>query len=273
VSVVAEFYKCCILLSLQVKARKWILLKHFEGLPKRSDLDLQEEELPPLKDGEFLAEAVYLSVDPYMRGFSKSMKPGDVMIGEQVARIVESKNANFSAGDFITARFGWRSHTIADGTNKLQAARKIDATLSQPKSTAIGILGMPGATAYFGVLEILTPKEGETMVVNGAAGAVGSVVGQLAKIKGCRVIGFAGSDEKVAYLKELGFDAAYNYKTVSSLSDALKEGCPNGIDMYFDNVSYCMFVCYFQSRHNLYKYSYCSHGHTTSCPIPFLYVN
>ena len=85
--------------------------------------------------------------------------------------------------------------------------------------------------------------------------------------------GFAGSDEKVAYLKELGFDAAYNYKTVSSLSDALKEGCPNGIDMYFDNVSYCMFVCYFQSRHNLYKYSYCSHGHTTSCPIPFLYVN
>jgi prostaglandin reductase 1 len=127
-----------------VKARKWILLKHFEGLPKRSDLDLQEEELPPLKDGEFLAEAVYLSVDPYMRGFSKSMKPGDVMIGEQVARIVESKNANFSAGDFITARFGWRSHTIADGTNKLQAARKIDATLSQPKSTAIGILGMPG---------------------------------------------------------------------------------------------------------------------------------
>jgi prostaglandin reductase 1 len=240
-----------------VKARKWVLAKHFEGLPKRSDLVLKEEELPPLEDGEFLAEAVYLSVDPYMRPYSYSMKLGETMMGEQVARIAESRSVDFSVGDFITGRFGWRSHSISTPKDQKMGIRKINPALSQPISTAIGVLGMPGATAYFGLYEILTPKEGETIVVSGAAGAVGSAVGQLAKLKGCRVVGFAGSEEKVAYLKEIGFDVAYNYKKVESLFAALKEGCPNGIDMYFDNVGGDMTDAVFPLLNNFARVSVC----------------
>ncbi|KAL5481907.1 hypothetical protein EMCRGX_G022181 [Ephydatia muelleri] len=252
-----------------VIARKYVLKSHFQGLPKREDLEIVEEELPPLKDGEFLTETLWLSVDPYMRLMIQSVNPGDIMRGEQVARIIESKNPDYKVGEVVVAHFGWSTHTIV-GEVALKHSpplfRRLDPSIPHSRpSTAVGVLGMPGATAYFGFLKSCSPKPGETLVVTGAAGAVGSAVGQIAKIKGCRVVGFAGSDDKVAYLKSIGFDEAINYKTVTSLSDAVKKACPNGVDMFFDNVGGEFFevvlsrmntfgrvaVCGFISQYNL----------------------
>ncbi|XP_063770279.1 prostaglandin reductase 1-like isoform X2 [Pseudophryne corroboree] len=162
------------------------------------------------------------------------MKEGDVMIGTQVARVIESKNAAFPVGGYLVTNCGWKTHFISDG----QGAHLLPPIWpeSLPKSLAVGAVGMPGLTAYFGLLEICNPKEGEVVLVNGAAGAVGSVVGQIAKIKGCKVVGSAGSDEKVTFLKEIGFDEAFNYKTVNSLEEALKKASPEGYDCYFENV-------------------------------------
>ncbi|XP_063770269.1 prostaglandin reductase 1-like isoform X1 [Pseudophryne corroboree] len=218
-----------------VIAKSWIMVKHFDGAPKPEDFKLIEKELPPLKNGEVLLKSVFLSVDPYMRPYSRIlMKDGDVMIGAQVARVIESKNAAFPVGGYYTANSGWTTHFISDG----QVLQAIPSSWpeSLPKSLALGTVGMPGLTAYFGLLEICNPKEGEVVLVNGAAGAVGSVVGQIAKIKGCKVVGSAGSDEKVTYLKEIGFDEAFNYKTVDCLEEALKKASPEGYDCYFENV-------------------------------------
>ncbi|XP_077977783.1 prostaglandin reductase 1-like [Glandiceps talaboti] len=218
-----------------VKSKKFILAKHFDGFPKDTDIKLVEEDLPDIKDGEFLCEAVYLSVDPYMRPYSKfMMKEGDVMIGQQIARVSNSKNKDYPVGTNILASVGWRSHFISSGGKGIDA--KMDfLPPNVPLAQGMGALGMVGMTAYFGFLDICQPKEGETLVVNGAAGAVGSLVGQIAKIKGCRVIGYAGSDEKVTFLKKLGFDEAFNYKKVD-LDESLKKAAPNGVDLYFDNV-------------------------------------
>ncbi|KAF2900196.1 hypothetical protein ILUMI_05991 [Ignelater luminosus] len=222
-----------------VKAKKYVLLQHFSGFPKESDLKLVKEELPELKDGEFLVEAVYLSVDPYMRAYEPRLELGTVFIGAQVAKIIESKSREYPVGKYVVGDFGWRSHTIAD-----EKAAKSEALLVQilpdlgqlPLSLGLGILGMPGNTAYFGFLEICEPKAGETVVVSGAAGAVGSHVGQIAKIKGCKVIGIAGDDEKGKWLlDELGFDYFINYKK-PYLAKTLAQCAPNGIDCYFDNV-------------------------------------
>ncbi|XP_048788444.1 prostaglandin reductase 1 [Lagopus muta] len=218
-----------------VTAKVWVMKKHFEGFPQTSDFEMKQEVLANLKDGELLLESVFLSVDPYMRPYSKrSMKEGDVMIGTQVARIVESKNPAFTVGTFVVANRGWRTHFISDGTdlNLLPA----NWPESLPKSLALGTVGMPGLTAYFGLFEVCKMKPGETVLVNAAAGAVGSVVGQLAKIGGCKVVGCAGSDSKVAYLKKIGFDEAFNYKTVTSLDEALRKASPDGYDCFFDNV-------------------------------------
>ncbi|NXD72762.1 PTGR1 reductase, partial [Eolophus roseicapillus] len=223
-----------------VTAKVWVLKKHFEGFPKTSDFDLKKIELPSLKDGgkwmlSLLLESVFLSVDPYMRPYSRrDMKEGDIMIGTQVARIVESKNPAFTVGVFVVARSGWRTHFISDGKD-LQALPS-GWPESLPRSLALGTIGMPGLTAYFGLLEVCKMKPGETVLVNAAAGAVGSVVGQLAKTGGCKVVGCAGSDDKVAYLKKIGFDEAFNYKTVTSLDEALRKASPDGYDCFFDNV-------------------------------------
>lgn len=219
---------------MSVVAQKYVYSERFKGMPKRSDLKVEKETLRPLKDGEILAKAVWLSVDPYMRLFADSYTIGQTMVGEQVAQIVESKNPGFKEGDYVIASFGWRTHTISNGDQVHKLDRKMFT--DQKLSTALGVLGMPGATAYLCFIEVCLPKEGETVVIDGAAGAVGSIVGQIAKIKGCRVVGFAGSDEKVAYLKELGFDEAVNYKKVDSLSGAMQKTCPKGIDIFFDNV-------------------------------------
>ncbi|XP_028397896.1 prostaglandin reductase 1-like [Dendronephthya gigantea] len=161
------------------------------------------------------------------------LKEGDVMINFNVAgKVIESKDETLPIGTKVVGPLGCRAHAVIAG----KQLTKLDFLDDLPTSVGLGAAGMPGLTAYFGVLNILAPKEGETLYVNSAAGAVGAVVGQIAKIKGCRVVGSAGSDEKVAYCKSLGFDEVFNYKTVTSVEDALKAACPNGIDMFFENV-------------------------------------
>uniref|UniRef100_A0A3P9H6L0 Prostaglandin reductase 1 n=1 Tax=Oryzias latipes TaxID=8090 RepID=A0A3P9H6L0_ORYLA len=198
-----------------VQAKSWILLKHFDGFPKDSDFEVKVEELPEPRDGEVLLEAVFLSVDPYLR-------------------VIQSKNSAFPVGSHVVSSCGWTTHSISDGKDltPLMSDWPKDVSLS----LALGAIGMPGLTALYGVEEVLDLKAGETLLVNAAAGAVGSVVGQIAKIKGCKVVGSAGSEAKVAFLKELGFDEAFNYKTVSSLEEALRKASPDGYDCFFENV-------------------------------------
>nr|XP_019605102.1 PREDICTED: prostaglandin reductase 1 [Rhinolophus sinicus] len=217
-----------------VHAKSWTLKKHFEGNPTNSNFELKTVELPPLKNGEVLLEALFLTVDPYMRVVAKSLKEGDKMMGQQVARVVESKNSAFPIGTIVLASSGWTTHSISDGKELEKMPAEWPDTL--PLSLMLGIVGMTGLTAYFGLLDICGAKSGETVLVNAAAGAVGSAVGQIAKLKGCKVVGTAGSDEKVAYLKKLGFDFAFNYKTIESLEETLKKASPDGYDCYFDNV-------------------------------------
>jgi NADPH-dependent curcumin reductase CurA len=219
--------------------RQFVLESRPTGLPTEANFKLIDTPIPALNDGEFLAHARYLSVDPYMRGRISGMKSyaapveiGQVMVGGGVAEVVESKNPQFAPGDMIGIYMGWQEYIVSKGGG----ARKLDPSIA-PVSTAEGVLGMTGLTAYFGLLDVCNPKAGETVVVSGAAGAVGSIVGQIAKIKGCRTVGIAGGDDKIAWiLNECGFDAAFNYKTADNYSAKLKELCPNGIDVYFDNV-------------------------------------
>ncbi|XP_054218370.1 prostaglandin reductase 1 isoform X2 [Homo sapiens] len=217
-----------------VRTKTWTLKKHFVGYPTNSDFELKTSELPPLKNGEVLLEALFLTVDPYMRVAAKRLKEGDTMMGQQVAKVVESKNVALPKGTIVLASPGWTTHSISDGKDLEKLLTEWPDTI--PLSLALGTVGMPGLTAYFGLLEICGVKGGETVMVNAAAGAVGSVVGQIAKLKGCKVVGAVGSDEKVAYLQKLGFDVVFNYKTVESLEETLKKASPDGYDCYFDNV-------------------------------------
>jgi hypothetical protein len=209
------------------------------GFPKETDFRLVEAPVPTPGPGQFLVRSLYLSVDPYMRGrmnAAKSYAPpvelGGVMVGGVVGQVVESHHPRFAAGEIVEGYFGWQQYAVSDGAG----VRKVDPSLA-PVSTALGVLGMPGLTAYFGLLEIGKPQPGETVVVSGAAGAVGSLVGQIAKIQGCHVVGIAGTDEKVRYVvEELGFDSAFNYKSARNYRAKLKALCPQGIDVYFDNV-------------------------------------
>ena len=208
-------------------------------MPKESDFQLVDSPLPSPQPGQALVQSVYLSVDPYMRGRMTGVKTyadpvniGDVMVGGTVGKVLESKDPSLQPGNFVAGYWGWQEYAVVDA----RGLQKLNPQLA-PVSTALGVLGMPGMTAYFGFLEICQPKPGETVVVSGAAGAVGSLVGQIAKIKGCRAVGIAGTDDKIKYLvKDLGFDGAFNYKTTSDYAAKLKELCPNGIDSYFDNV-------------------------------------
>jgi len=225
-----------------MKLKKWVMVKHFEGFPKDSDFELVEEDIPELQDGDVLFQATHLSVDPYMRPYMAHFPEGTTMIGQQLGKVVATKNDQFPIGKMCLVTGGWVSHYLYNPTKqgKVEDQRPppvipIPDISPLPISYLLGCLGMPGCTAYFGLLELCKPKAGETVVVNAAAGAVGSVVGQIAKIKGCNVVGFAGTDDKCAWLKELGFDHAYNYKTCD-LDKVLKEGAPKGVDCYFDNV-------------------------------------
>lgn len=217
-----------------VTSKYYTLKKHFVGLPREDNFEVVEKVLPPLADGEFLVECDYLSVDPYMRPYSRKLKEGSKMVGTGVGHIKQSKNPDYPVGSIVTGPFGWASHAIPDKSLVQSNMFRIIPEIKHI-SYALGTLGLTGMTAYFGFLDICTPKAGETVFVNAAAGATGAVVGQIAKIKGCRVIGCAGSDEKCAYLKEIGFDSAINYKT-ENLDQQLTALCPRGIDCFFDNV-------------------------------------
>ncbi|XP_018335847.1 prostaglandin reductase 1-like [Agrilus planipennis] len=226
-----------------VVAKKFLLAKHFQGEPKENDFQMVEETLPSIKDGEYLVEAVFLSVDPYMRAYAHNIPEGSLMVGGQIGKILESKNSKFPVGKYVFGDFGWCSYTINDGNAPDRKGPRISPPFvlpdfgNVPLSVGLGALGMPGLTAYFGFLDICKPKPGETVCVSGAAGAVGSLVGQIAKIKECKVIGIAGSDEKGSYLTDvLGFDKFVNYKK-DNIDKKLTEIAKDGIDCYFDNVA------------------------------------
>jgi NADPH:quinone reductase len=208
-------------------------------MPCESDFQLVEAPIPTPGPGEALVRALYLSVDPYMRGrisgqngYAKMVEPGSVIVGGVAGQVLESNDPRLAEGDYVEGQLGWQEYAAASA----KTLRKIDPKLA-PVSTALYVLGMPGLAAYFGLLEICRPQPGECVVISGAAGAVGSLVGQIAKIKRCRAVGIAGSDEKVDYLTgEMGFDSAFNYRTAQDYDAKLRELAPNGIDVYFDNV-------------------------------------
>lgn len=219
--------------------RQLVLKEYPVGAPGPEHFDLVEAPVPEPGPGEALVRGIYLTVDPYMRGrlrpgpsYAEPQKIGEVMVGEVAGEIVASNAVGFAPGDFVAAHTGWQTHGLADGRD----LRKLDPDAA-PISTALGVLGMPGLTAYFGTLDVLRPKAGDTLVVNAASGAVGSVVGQIAKIGGCRVVGIAGSKAKIDFITgELGFDAGIDHRETTDMSAALAEACPDGIDCYFDNV-------------------------------------
>jgi NADPH-dependent curcumin reductase CurA len=208
------------------------------GVPTPANFHIVDTEVPQLHDGEILVRTLYISVDPYLRGrmregrsYVPPFEIGQVIVSGVVGEVLESRAPEFQAGDIVTGMLDWRLYNVA----KAAELRKLDPRVA-PVTTALGVLGMPGLTAYFGLLDIGQPQEGETVVVSGAAGAVGMTVCQIAKIKGCRVVGIAGSESKNKYLTaELGVDAAVNYKK-PDWKEALKEACPKGVDVYFDNV-------------------------------------
>lgn len=209
---------------------------------KASDFEYREESIPSLGDGAVLVRTIYLSLDPtnriWMSDMPQYMPPveiGQVMRGIAIGVVEESKNPNFQRGDLVSGMLGWQDYTIVP-ENNISSFSRLPHPLPYPLTAFLGPLGSTGWTAYFGLLDIGQPKAGETVVVSAASGAVGSVAGQIAKIKGCRVVGITGSDEKCHWLtQELGFDAAINYKT-ADLERELAQLCPDGIDVYFDNV-------------------------------------
>ncbi|MBC3787044.1 NADP-dependent oxidoreductase [Spirosoma utsteinense] len=216
-----------------------VLASRPKGMPDTATFQFEDVQLSPLKPGEVLVEPTYFSVDPYMRGRmndAKSYVPpfvvGEPLAGGAVGNVIESQAEGFAPGDLVTGTLPWATQAVVPGNS----LKKLDPSLA-PASYYLGILGMPGLTAYFGLLDIGKPKAGETVVVSGSAGAVGIIVGQIAKIQGCRVVGIAGSDDKVTLLQnEFGFDAVVNYKTAPDLTKAIAEACPDGVDVYFDNV-------------------------------------
>jgi NADPH-dependent curcumin reductase CurA len=219
-----------------------VLAARPQGEPKLSDFRVEQAAMPEMPAGGILVRVLWQSLDPYMRGrmdesksYAAAVEIGGTMEAGCVAEVMASDNPKFAAGDIVEGRFGWCTHAASDG----KGIRKVDPTLA-PIQTAVGVLGMPGITAYVGTLDHGRPKEGETLVVGAATGAVGSVVGQLAKIKGLRAVGVAGGPEKCAYaVEELGFDACldhYAYEDGKALGADLARECPDGIDIYYENV-------------------------------------
>lgn len=218
--------------------RQVLLANRPVGLPGRDAFEFVESDIPVPSDNEVLIRNIYVSLDPAMRGWMREGRSyippvgiGEVMRAGTVAKVIESNHPGFQAGDYVSGVNGVQDYAVSDGKGLVKVQPEF-----APLQRYLGVLGMPGMTAYFGLLDTGAPKEGETVVVSGAAGAVGTVVGQIAKLKGCRVVGIAGGAEKCQYLvDELGFDAAIDYKN-EDLHKALKEACPDRVDVFFDNV-------------------------------------
>ena len=222
-----------------------LLASRPQGEPTTDNFRLVETPVPELDAGQVLVRHHFLSLDPYMRGrmndgksYAQPQPMDAVMIGGTVGEVVASRNGNFNVGDHVVGMGGWQEYAVVDATQR-GVLQKVD-TRHIPLSAYLGAVGMPGVTGWYGLVKIIDPKEGETVVVSAASGAVGSVVGQLAKARGCRVVGLAGGPDKCAYVTdELGFDACIDYRQfpdLRSLSGALKAACPKGIDGYFENV-------------------------------------
>jgi NADPH-dependent curcumin reductase CurA len=222
-----------------MKSRQVLLAARPAGAPKPADFRLVEVELPEPGPGEILVRNIYMSVDPYMRGrmnekqtYAQPWQVGQPADGRAVGEVMTSQNPRFPVGAIVVSNLGWREHFVSSGEGVLP----IDRGLA-PLSAFLGVLGVPGFTGWYGLKEIGKPKEGESLVVSGAAGATGSLVVQIGKILGCRVVGTAGTDDKCAWLtKELGADAAINYRKAGDLGQALREACPRGVDVYYENV-------------------------------------
>ena len=220
-------------------SQRVVLVNRPAGEPAESDFRVESAPMPTPGPGQVLVRVIYLSLDPYMRGrmrdgasYAAPVAIGGVMPGGTVGEVVASQHPDFRVGDIVEDRLGWQEYAVGSGSS----LRKIDRALA-PISTANGILGMPGMTAYFGLFDIGQPKPGETVVVSAASGAVGQVVGQLAKHAGCRVVGIAGGSTKCGFVKDdLGFDECIDYKSATDLDAAIKRACPAGVDIYFENV-------------------------------------
>src|SRR5712691_8934914 len=228
-------------------ARRVVLVSRPVGEPKASDFRVEDHTIPVPGEGQVLLRTIWLSLDPYMRGrmsdgpsYAAPVPIGGVMEGGTVSEVIASNNHGFAKGDIVLSRAGWQTHALADG----KGLSKIDPTLA-PISTAVGVLGMPGMTAYTGLLDIGRPQAGETVVVAAASGAVGSAVGQIAKIKGARAVGIAGGKDKCDHVtNELGFDVCLDHRD-PDLAAKLKDACPKGIDVYFENVGGAVFEAVF----------------------------
>jgi len=224
---------------IPTKHRRVVLARRPPAEVAESDFRIGEAQVPEPGPGQMLVRIIYLSLDPYMRGrmrdaasYAAPVGIGEVMTGGTVGEVAKSNHPGYKAGDIVEDRLGWQEYAIGPGP----ALRKIDPSLA-PISLANSLLGMPGMTAYFGLYEIGQPRPGETVVVSAASGAVGQAVGQLAKIAGCRAVGIAGGAKKCAFVKDtLGFDACIDYKAEKDLPAAIRAVCPNGVDVYFDNV-------------------------------------
>ena len=223
---------------MEMVNRRWVMARRPSGYPVPDDFGLESLEVVGPRHGEILVQNLYLSLDPYMRGrmrdrasYAANVEIGGLMVGEAVGRVVASRFDGIEVGEHVVCSTGWQEYCTLHGG----LARKIDPDVA-PLSTALGVLGMPGLTAYHGLLQVGRPRPGDTVMVSAASGAVGGVVGQLAKMNGCRTIGTVGTDEKAEYIVgELGYDAAIDYKT-EDVRAKLAEFAPDGVDVYFDNV-------------------------------------
>lgn len=260
-------------------ANRQILLKSRpEGLPTPGNFELVERPVPEPGEGEVLMRTLYLSLDPYMRGrmsaarsYAKPVEVGGVMGGGTVGEVVASRDPAFKAGDTVLGFGGWQDYAVQPA----KGLRKLDPSLA-PLSTALGVLGMPGLTAYVGLIDLGQPKAGETVVVSAASGAVGSMVGQLAKLRGCRAVGIAGGTEKCRFVvEELGFDACIDHRA-ANFRDALKEACASGIDIDFENVGGAVLEAVWQRLNDYARVVVCGlvaqYNDTMPAPGPNLQV-